>query len=1723
MMLPVKPGGRAALRVAVLDAGRRSAEEALLRRTHDIVHFLQSRGAAVDWYVDRGDPLEDHAGISIHRVLPAAFNAAGGRGSGPMRRRAGIKACRGLPRRRAPVARDVSMSRISWLARIERADRWARATWHHGDAAIPARLAALGLWAFVRCFYQARWSVHTGGWYLGAMLRAACRHVRWRMIHPFAKQARDQARRFYWTFLFPRIVEPAAGAAKGLRWRVVHPIGQWAVAQARGFYWQVLFRVVVEPGSAAAKHVRWHIVHPVGRGAASFARRLYWQVVFRFVREPAAAAMRYLRWRAVHPAAQRTASFARWLYWHVLFRGTAEPVAMAGRHLRWHCLHPMGQAVARRARRLYWQVLFPYAVEPAAEACGRARRQVIGRLSWAAKGRLGRPSGAIGRRLRPRRHGFRWWLLQRGRFALRLARHGLQGVWPGSGSSRNTAGAPREDLAWIGMFAAAGADWRARGLPQVVLLPDATPERLEALFDLVPCLGLDAPLDVPLVALFDPDGMPACGQNLRERWPVGAPFRTLHPLTIQGPVAGRGPALARGVAGALKAVRTATARDVARAILRIGGNPECDTPGKLVCERFGPLAVVLSALWGRVGSTAIFETQTGVLMRRGYRVARVYVEHWPHRGLDRAKRLRALVEADQARHRPHLTLVMERNERLIPPRSLAGTVGFKPASSVGRFAQALANCTLPDPVAAGYIASRAVVAVVNHAQHMAAARSLTAAPVILETHDVLTDLLDLHGIPAFVPGGRDSRSARLADERALWAQAACCVNLSAADHAEIAPFARQAALIRPCRPLSGATGRTWPEIVQAHDRAGWSANAAGCGNFDLMLWGSWHDNNVRSIRWFLRDVLPQLAGARRLRIVLAGAVVRAMGDLSFAACDLVACPEVDVLEDLAARASVLVIPDQGGTGISIKMMDALAWGACFAATPGAFRALDLTDEEHCWSATAAELAEDISRLLSSMPERTARSMAGRRIFARNYSVGRYEAAWGEVLDRLGFGGEVRGPSAGTGAVAAPRHPRGPRLNPMRTEARRGRPRLSVVVATCERYDVLPDTLGALQAQRAPASMEVIVVDHSPDTVAAARFRARYAGCPGLHFVADPALRLSEAREAGLRRAAGAIVAFIDDDMIAAPGWAKALIAAFQTDGDTVVAVVGSITPLWGRARPRWLPDEPLLDAAAIGAPGETREPAGQAWTCGCNLAVRREAIIEAGGFAPMRGRQGPLPSHQQAELLGRLKRDGGRILHAPKAVVEQVVHPERLSQDWFLRRAAWQAVSDAIGRGHSTSDGGGDAGGASPSRAGQRPGRALLPFRECADPDSFAAEAGIAYATVASLLAGGREEAGTRDAAVERSSRRLPDPVRARSAGRRVARRTAGELCLSVVVATYQRYRDLPRAIASLLAQDLARGSLDIIVVDNSPDAARARAFADRYAGIDGLTYLVEARPGLSNARNVGLERSRAPIVAFIDDDAVAAPDWARQIDRAFGLSDQRVAAVGGRVLPRFVSARPAWLADELMGYLSIIDWKGGLRELARHEWIAGCNMAFRRDRLVDAGGFPLQLGRNGHGHMLLSNDESAVVARLREQGHVAVYAPEACVEHVIDPARLDRAWFRRRAAWQAVSDCIQDDVRAAEHVAASMQHVRRAARSGLSPVMSGAFSPTVDPDVFRQEVALAYDMTLVALAGPVDGAPGLNGRRIGLADIAGEARAHMLSHPRMARLGKRVRDSVVG
>src|SRR5260370_21660369 len=99
-----------------------------------------------------------------------------------------------------------------------------------------------------------------------------------------------------------------------------------------------------------------------------------------------------------------------------------------------------------------------------------------------------------------------------------------------------------------------------------------------------------------------------------------------------------------------------------------------------------------------------------------------------------------------------------------------------------------------------------------------------------------------------------------------------------------------------------------------------------------------------------------------------------------------------------------------------------------------------------------------------------------------------------------------------------------------------------------------------------------------------------------------------------------------------------------------------------------------------------------------------------------------------------------------------------------------------------------------------------------------------------------------------------------------------GEIALSAIICTYNRYDLLPEAIDSLVEQDVPAGLLEIIVVDNSPDQAGAARFGQRYAGLSQLTYPVQSKPGLSNARNIGTAAALGRIVSLLDCHARPPP-----------------------------------------------------------------------------------------------------------------------------------------------------------------------------------------------------------------------------------------------------------
>lgn len=239
---------------------------------------------------------------------------------------------------------------------------------------------------------------------------------------------------------------------------------------------------------------------------------------------------------------------------------------------------------------------------------------------------------------------------------------------------------------------------------------------------------------------------------------------------------------------------------------------------------------------------------------------------------------------------------------------------------------------------------------------------------------------------------------------------------------------------------------------------------------------------------------------------------------------------------------------------------------------------------------------------------------------------------------------------------------------------------------------------------------------------------------------------------------------------------------------------------------------------------------------------------------------------------------------------------------------------------------------------------------------------------------------------------------------------------ITAVICTHNRYDVLPDAIESLTAQSLAADAIEILVVDNSSDLVAQKDYWSSHDLPANATLLVETVPGLSRARNIALREARAPIIAYLDDDAIALPDWCASIVEAF-LTYENAGIVGGPVEPIWPEAAPSWLHRWQQGFLTIVDYGSDLRILGEGEWLAGTNIAFRASALKETGGFNEALGRTGS--TLLSNEELAVTRKIMESGLRAYYLPQARVMHRVHEERATQRWLRQRVCWQAVSDLL--------------------------------------------------------------------------------------------------------
>lgn len=552
---------------------------------------------------------------------------------------------------------------------------------------------------------------------------------------------------------------------------------------------------------------------------------------------------------------------------------------------------------------------------------------------------------------------------------------------------------------------------------------------------------------------------------------------------------------------------------------------------------------------------------------------------------------------------------------------------------------------------------------------------------------------------------------------------------------------------------------------------------------------------------------------------------------------------------------------------------------------------------------------------------------------------------------------------------------------------------------------------------------------------------------------------SATRNRGAEAVDQPITAFLDDDEVADPDWLSELVVPFG-DAD-VVGTGGRYEAAWAAAKPSWFPDEFAwaVGGSYRGLPTEATRVR-NVWSG--NMAVRTAAFRSVGGFRTEFGKQDVHSQPEDTDLCIRMATDGAYWVYVPRAVIFHDVPVGRSTFRFFLARCHSEGAGKAAMRANLQSREvlGPEYGFARSAVAAGL--RRFGEFGVSSSAQALAIFAGLFAAALGfvgvptslrqpKMLRAAAGNRAVKPALIVDYDVSIPVEhfvdqlgslrgyrnvwVLARQHGRPIAfiesvaavdaircelldfvsNRKVGAGCpesppdrpdialaqplsTTVVVCTRERPDDLARVLDSLTAQTYREFSL--LVVDNAPRSDTTSRVVEQFIdSFPTLTYVVEPRPGLSQARNCAIRHVETDVIAWIDDDEVADENWVAEIVSAFARHPG-AAAISGSVIPAELDTWPQWWFEQYGGHS-----KGrGFTEVVIDPHVseqsplyplpafgAGANMAIKTAMLSELGGFDVGLGA---GTETFGGEDTLMFSRLLLAGHSLVYQPAAMTRH---------------------------------------------------------------------------------------------------------------------------------
>ena len=214
----------------------------------------------------------------------------------------------------------------------------------------------------------------------------------------------------------------------------------------------------------------------------------------------------------------------------------------------------------------------------------------------------------------------------------------------------------------------------------------------------------------------------------------------------------------------------------------------------------------------------------------------------------------------------------------------------------------------------------------------------------------------------------------------------------------------------------------------------------------------------------------------------------------------------------------------------------------------------------------------------------------------------------------------------------------------------------------------------------------------------------------------------------------------------------------------------------------------------------------------------------------------------------------------------------------------------------------------------------------------------------------------------------------------------------------------LADCINSMLNQTI-KNCFEILIVDNNSIDNTEEIAKDFAKNNNNIKYFKETIVGYSAPRNCGWKNATGNIIAYIDDDEIAATDWLESIEKTF-QKEEKPDIVGGIYLIKYDETPPDWFIESMGG--TDKNRQKGILNQRKDCYLAGGNIAFKKEVLEKLNGFSDDF--NMKNVFLMVGEDTDICQRAVKAGFRLYYNPQIVIYHRMNQNNYDIEFRKQKA-----------------------------------------------------------------------------------------------------------------